>query len=96
MYVLETVVPMNLVRAVGLLELLTIMLKARFTWQKDKNIDGSDYREGLSAVLSVKIPEELLEFEGQTKGKLGTPQARSAVDSLVYEKMSYYLMEMVS
>ncbi len=61
--------------------------------KKDKNIDGSDYREGLSAVLSVKIPEELLEFEGQTKGKLGTPQARSAVDSIVYEKMSYYLME---
>lgn len=61
--------------------------------KKDKNIDGSDYREGLSAVLSIKIPEELLEFEGQTKGKLGTPQARSAVDSLVYEKISYYLME---
>jgi len=35
----------------------------------------------------------LLEFEGQTKGKLGTPQARSAVDALVYEKMSYYLLE---
>ena len=61
--------------------------------KKDKNIDGSDYREGLSAVLSVKIPEELLEFEGQTKGKLGTPQARSVVDTIVYEKMSYYLME---
>lgn len=60
--------------------------------KKDK-LDGSDYREGLSAVLSVKIPEEMLEFEGQTKGKLGTPQARSAVDSLVYEKLSYYLME---
>ncbi|BDR60485.1 DNA topoisomerase IV subunit B [Lactobacillus xylocopicola] len=61
--------------------------------KKDKNIDGSDYREGLSAVLSVKIPEELLEFEGQTKGKLGTPQARSIVDAIVYEQMSYYLME---
>ena len=61
--------------------------------KKDKNIDGSDYREGLSAVLSVKIPEEQLEFEGQTKGKLGTPQARSVVDAIVYEKMSYYLME---
>ncbi|CCK85199.1 DNA topoisomerase IV, subunit B [Lactobacillus equicursoris DSM 19284 = JCM 14600 = CIP 110162] len=60
--------------------------------KKDK-LDGSDYREGLSAVLSIKIPEELLEFEGQTKGKLGTPQARSVVDSIVYEKMSYYLME---
>ncbi len=61
--------------------------------KKDKNLEGSDYREGLSAVLSVKIPEEMLEFEGQTKGKLGTPQARSAVDAVVYEKMSYYLME---
>ena len=61
--------------------------------KKDKNIDGSDYREGLSAVLSVKIPEELLEFEGQTKGKLGTPQARSAVDSLVNEQLGYFLME---
>ena len=61
--------------------------------KKDKNLEGSDYREGLSAVLSVKIPEEMLEFEGQTKGKLGTPQARSAVDSIVYEKLSYYLLE---
>ena len=58
-----------------------------------KNREGSDYREGRGAVLSVKIPEELLEFGGQTKGKLGTPQARSAVDSIVYEKLSYYLLE---
>lgn len=61
--------------------------------KNEKTIDGSDYREGLSAVLSVKIPEELLEFEGQTKGKLGTPQARSAVDAIIYEQLSYYLME---
>ncbi|MDO4912228.1 MAG: DNA topoisomerase IV subunit B [Lactobacillus sp.] len=61
--------------------------------KKEKNLEGSDYREGLSAVLSVKIPEELLQFEGQTKGKLGTPQARSAVEALIYEKMSYFLME---
>ena len=61
--------------------------------KKDKNLEGSDYREGLSAVLSVKSPEDLLEFEGQTKGKLGTPQASSAVDSIVYEKLSYYLLE---
>lgn len=60
---------------------------------KEKSIDGSDYREGLSAVLAVRIPEELLEFEGQTKGKLGTPQARSAVDNVVYEQLSYYLLE---
>ncbi len=61
--------------------------------ERDKNIDGDDYREGLSGILSVKIPEELLEFEGQTKGKLGTPQARSAVDSVIYAQLSYYLME---
>ena len=67
--------------------------KQGFLGKKDKNLEGSDYREGLSAVLSVKIPEEMLEFEGQTKGKLGTPQARSAVDSIVYEKLSYYLLE---
>lgn len=60
---------------------------------KEKSIDGSDYREGLSAVLAIRIPEELLEFEGQTKGKLGTPQARSAVDNVVYEQLSYYLLE---
>lgn len=61
--------------------------------EKSKNLEGSDVREGLSAIISVRIPEEILQFEGQTKGKLGTPQARSAVDQLVYEQMSFYLME---
>lgn len=61
--------------------------------EKDKNLEGSDCREGLSAVVSVRIPEELLQFEGQTKGKLGTSQARGAVDALVYEQLSFYLME---
>ena len=56
-------------------------------------VDGSDTREGLSAIVSLKIPEALLQFEGQTKGKLGTPQARSVVESLVYEKLSFYLEE---
>ncbi|MEJ6400643.1 DNA topoisomerase IV subunit B [Nicoliella lavandulae] len=60
---------------------------------KDKNLDGSDVREGLSAVISLKIPEELLQFEGQTKGKLGTPEARSIVDSIVSEHLGYFLME---
>src|SRR5690606_33512956 len=50
--------------------------------EKDKNLDGSDIREGLSAVISVRIPEVLLQFEGQTKGKLGTSEARSAVDAV--------------
>ena len=56
-------------------------------------LDGSDVREGLSAIVSLKIPESLLQFEGQTKGKLGTPQAKNVVESLVYEKVSYYLEE---
>jgi len=61
--------------------------------EKDKNLDGNDIREGLSAVISVRIPEELLQFEGQTKGKLGTSEARSAVDSVVSEHLSYFLEE---
>jgi topoisomerase IV subunit B len=61
--------------------------------EKDKNLDGSDIREGLSAVISVRIPEEMLQFEGQTKGKLGTSEARSAVDAVVSEKLSYFLEE---
>ncbi len=60
---------------------------------KDKNLEGSDVREGLSAVVSVRIPEELLQFEGQTKGKLGTPEARQIVDSVVNEQLGYFLME---
>jgi topoisomerase IV subunit B len=61
--------------------------------EKDKNLDGADIREGLSAIISVRIPEELLQFEGQTKGKLGTSEARSAVDSVVSEHLSYFLEE---
>ena len=57
------------------------------------SFDGKDVREGLSAVISLKIPESILEFEGQTKGKLGTPQAKNVVESLVYEKLSFYLTE---
>ncbi|WP_283678181.1 DNA topoisomerase IV subunit B [Lentilactobacillus sp. Marseille-Q4993] len=60
---------------------------------KDKNLDGSDVREGLSAIISLRIPEEILQFEGQTKEKLGTPEARSIVDSVVSEQLGYYLME---
>ena len=60
---------------------------------KEKAFEGSDVREGLTAIISLKIPEELLQFEGQTKGKLGTPQARTAVDSLVTEKLQFFLEE---
>ena len=61
--------------------------------EKDKNLEGNDVREGLSAIISVKVPEHLLQFEGQTKSKLGTPEARNIVDSIVYEKLSYFLEE---
>ena len=57
------------------------------------SLDGSDAREGLTAIISLKIPENLLQFEGQTKGKLGTPQARTVVESIVHEKLSYFLKE---
>ncbi|SEM16662.1 DNA topoisomerase IV subunit B [Mesobacillus persicus] len=67
--------------------------KANLLKEKDKNLDGADIREGLSAIISVRIPEELLQFEGQTKGKLGTSEARSAVDSIVSEHLSYFLEE---
>ncbi len=60
---------------------------------KEKALEGSDVREGLTAVISLKIPEELLQFEGQTKGKLGTPQARTAVEALVTEKLQFFLEE---
>ncbi|QIK57459.1 DNA topoisomerase IV subunit B [Erysipelothrix sp. HDW6A] len=59
--------------------------------EKDKNFEGADIREGLSVIISVNIPENLLQFEGQTKGKLGTPQARSVVETVIVEQLPYYL-----
>ncbi|GAY72968.1 topoisomerase IV subunit B [Lentilactobacillus kosonis] len=67
--------------------------KVNLLKEKDKNLDGADVREGLSAVISLRVPEELLQFEGQTKEKLGTPEARAIVDSVVSEQLGYYLME---
>ncbi|WP_203332946.1 DNA topoisomerase IV subunit B [Planococcus beigongshangi] len=60
---------------------------------KDKNLEGSDIREGIAAIVSVRIPEALLQFEGQTKSKLGTSEARSIVDSVVSQKLMYFLEE---
>lgn len=61
--------------------------------EKDKNLEGADIREGLAAIVSVRIPEHLLQFEGQTKSKLGTPEARSAVDNVVAEKLVFFFEE---
>lgn len=67
--------------------------KVNLLKEKDKNLEGSDFREGLSAIISVRIPENLLQFEGQTKSKLGTTEARAAVDAVIGEELSFYLVE---
>ncbi|SDB89848.1 DNA topoisomerase IV subunit B [Pelagirhabdus alkalitolerans] len=61
--------------------------------EKDKNLEGNDIREGFTAIVSIRIPEESLQFEGQTKSKLGTSIARSVVDAIVSEKLAYFLEE---
>ena len=67
--------------------------KEGFIKGKERAFEGSDLREGLTAVISLKIPEKLLQFEGQTKSKLGTPQARSIVESILTEQLSFFLEE---
>ncbi len=57
----------------------------------DKNLSGDDVREGLTAIISVKLKEA--QFEGQTKAKLGNTEVRSMVDKLVSEKLMIYLEE---
>ena len=64
-----------------------------FIKNKDNSLEGSDVREGLTAIISLKVPEALLQFEGQTKGKLGTPIARNVVEAIVSEKLQYFLEE---
>jgi DNA gyrase subunit B len=59
--------------------------------ESEGNLSGEDVREGLSAVVSVKLPNP--EFEGQTKAKLGSAAARGAVDEIVAEALNYYLEE---
>ena len=60
---------------------------------KDSTFDGSDVREGLTAIISLKVPEALLQFEGQTKGKLGTPEARTVTEQITYENLKFFLEE---
>lgn len=59
--------------------------------EKDDNLSGDDVREGITAVVSVKLNNP--QFEGQTKGKLGNSEARTVVDSVVYEHLSFYFEE---
>lgn len=57
---------------------------------KDKNFEGADVREGLTCIISVKIPENILQFEGQTKSKLGTPEAKAAVENIIVSQLGLY------
>ncbi|MCK4551774.1 MAG: DNA topoisomerase IV subunit B [Tenericutes bacterium] len=61
--------------------------------ERDSSLEGTHVREGLTAIISIRIPENLLQFEGQTKNKLGTPEARPAVEMIVSEKLNTYLTE---
>jgi len=57
--------------------------------ENEQNLSGEDIREGLTAIISIKLPEP--QFEGQTKQKLGNSEARPAVDSIVSEQLTYFL-----
>ena len=61
--------------------------------ERDSSLEGTHVREGLTAIISIRIPENLLQFEGQTKNKLGTPEARPAVEAVVSENLNTYLIE---
>lgn len=61
--------------------------------EKDKNLDSTDTREGLTAIISVKVPESLIQYEGQTKSKLGTYDARTAVETIVTKQFGFWLTE---
>ncbi|MEE8598728.1 MAG: DNA gyrase subunit B, partial [Dehalococcoidales bacterium] len=65
--------------------------KNKFLKEDEPNLGGDDVREGLTAVISVKLPEP--QFEGQTKAKLGNPEIKSLVESAVGEGLSLYLEE---
>jgi len=61
--------------------------------EKDANLSGDDLREGLSAIVSVKLDSAVLQFEGQTKAKLGNTSVRVAVEAVVKEALEAYLSE---
>ncbi len=61
----------------------------KYLKENEANLSGEDIREGLTAIISIKIPEP--QFEGQTKQKLGNSEARGAVDNIVSEQLTYFL-----
>ncbi len=69
----------------------TVARAKNFLKEKDENLSGEDVREGLTAVISIKVPEP--QFEGQTKSKLGNVEARTAVDTILSEALAMFLEE---
>ena len=67
--------------------------KNGFLKEKDKGFDGNDVRDGLTLVINLTVPEDYLQFEGQTKEKLGTPEAKPATETVVSENLRYFLEE---
>lgn len=67
--------------------------KYKYLKERDKNFEGNDVREGLTAVISVKIPEKLISYEGQTKNKLFTQEAKFAVQKIISEQLYFFLEE---
>ncbi|WP_342252326.1 DNA topoisomerase IV subunit B [Spiroplasma endosymbiont of Amphibalanus improvisus] len=61
--------------------------------EKEKNLDSYDIREGLSAIISIQVNEKLIQYEGQTKSKLGTPEAKVFVDNFVSTQFLFWLKE---
>ncbi|MBN2540961.1 MAG: DNA topoisomerase IV subunit B [Bacilli bacterium] len=61
--------------------------------ERDPSLEGAHVREGMTAIISVRIPENLLQFEGQTKNKLGTPEARPSVEMVVSDKLNIFMTE---
>lgn len=83
----ETGFKMGITRAVNDFAVENNLLK------KGVKLEGSDIREGLTAIISLRLREGSLEFEGQTKSKLGTPEALPLVNNFVYNQFTYYLNE---
>ena len=67
--------------------------KNKLLKDKDKNFEGDDVREGLTAVISVRVPEKIIAYEGQTKNKLFTQEASSAVKKCFGDQFSFWLNE---
>ena len=61
--------------------------------QKESNLEGDDLREGLTTIISIKIPEKFLEFVGQTKDSLRTYKAKQAVEEIINQKLIFWLQE---